>query len=114
LIAVTVSAEELWSTVLGSGWEYAGDHWVASRFESGDWDTVGEFRLSGDTTDLSGYDSHLVTKVLTVEDFQAAYEFAVAKGYHHCGSSYAEIDDADACWADGILQIAIYGDIVYG
>jgi hypothetical protein len=55
-----------------------------------------------------------VTKVLTVEDFQAAYEFAIAKGYHHCGSSYAEIDDADACWADGILQIAIYGDIVYG
>lgn len=114
LIAVKVTEQELWSTVLGSGWEYAGDHWVASRFESGDWDTPGEFRLSGDTTDLQGYDSHIVTKVITVADLQAAYEFAVAKNYHHCGSHFADLDDADACWADGILQIVVYGDIVYG
>lgn len=115
LIAVTVTAQELWSTVLGSGWEYAGDHWVASRFESGDWDTVGKFRLSADARDIEGHDSAYITKVITVEDMQAAYDFALAKGYRHCGGySFADLDDADACWSDGILQIIIYGDIIYG
>jgi hypothetical protein len=108
---VKVTEQTIWEATLGAGFEYGGQHWKAYHFESGDYDTLGVLSVTAEDSDD---ESLTVTKKITAADLVAAYEKAVASDYHHCGTHYVLIDEADSCWADGILQIAIYGDIIYG
>lgn len=51
---------------------------------------------------------------VTVEDLRLGFEKALAKGQTHCGSYPLDIEDADACFGDMIIQYAIFGELVYG
>jgi hypothetical protein len=55
-----------------------------------------------------------ITKNVTALDLLAAYESLVERGEHtHCGGCDL-LDDPDACTADTLLQVAVFGEVVYG
>jgi len=56
-----------------------------------------------------------ITKQISVSDLRKAFDKAVSSGYRHCGGyGYADVDDWDACVSDTLLQLAFYGDVIFG
>jgi len=112
-IPMAVPAEDFWSCTMGSGWEH-GYAWVGIKYLDGaEWDKIGRFIISYlDHNDDEG-EEKVLTKELGVEDLAKAYGVAVSEGYYHCGSRW-DWQDQDACTSDGILQIAVYGEVIYG
>lgn len=108
-IPMQVEAEELWSDVFGSGWEYF-EWFTAIKYEEGsDWDKPGTVLIkSWSPTDE---DKRIITRI-TLDDVVEAYTTLTNKGWSHCGGS--GLDNADACTSDAILQTIIYGELVYG
>lgn len=111
-IPMAVPAEDFWSCTMGSGWEH-GYAWVKIEYLDGaDWDKIGRFKIHYlDHNDDN--EEKVLTKELGVEDLAKAYGFAVSEGYFHCGTRW-DWQDQDACTSDGILQIAVYGEVIYG
>ena len=112
-IPMVVPADEFWSSTMGSGWEN-GYAWVKIEYLDGaDWDKVGRFVISYlDHNDDEG-DEKVLTKELGIEDLAKAYAEAMNRGYFHCGQRW-DWQDQDFCTSDGILQLAVYGDVIYG
>lgn len=103
-----IDEEEFWSSILGST-EFINEWWLSVRYR-GDatWEVPGTVTLT-----IEGEDGEPVTKSLTIHDLVEAYEIAVSKPYYHCGNKI-DIDDMDECASDIVLQIAMFGDVVYG
>jgi len=112
-IIVPISKQTLWEATFGGGWEYM-PWWTGLVYsDGGDWDKIGtgEFTLTAcDPDDPSEPDT---TKTLTIEDLAKAYSIALAEGYEHCGGAW-DLDDPDACVSDGLLQLAFFGEVIYG
>lgn len=107
---MSITRDELWSEVFGSGYEAVVDEWlVAERFIDGDWETPGTVQLVVEDPEEDGH----ITKAIDADDLYRAYEIAVERGYNHCGSPIND-QDFDACVGDIILQIAVYDEVVYG
>jgi hypothetical protein len=112
--SVEVSYADLWSAVWGSettSWftkvrkaDGKGiDLWTKPDFEPNPQD----FRLY----DAEQDEWHLVT----LADLARGYELALQTDAKHCGGcSVADLDDPDACSGDIILQLAIFGEQIYG
>lgn len=107
-VPVMVDAQALWSETFGSGWEYSS---VAIRVRyqgDADWETPGTASVTiGDTPD------ERQTAEITVQDLATAYGKLIAMGYHHCGAPIA-LDDFDACASFDMLQMAVFGELIYG
>jgi len=59
-------------------------------------------------------DNHL-TKVLNKHDILNAFSKVVSGKFYHCGYRItADFDDWDSCCADTIMQVALYGEVVFG
>jgi hypothetical protein len=59
--------------------------------------------------------SKLVNKVLTPLDITSAFARVVENGFTHCsGYPIQNLDYADACTSDLVLQQACYGEIIWG
>ena len=109
-----ISYADLWSAVWGSettSWftsvrkaDGKGiDLWTKPDFEPNPQD----FRLY----DAEQDEWHLVTLADLARGYQLAYEQQIT----HCGSCLvADLDDPDACSGDYILQLAIFGELIYG
>lgn len=75
-----------------------------------------EFDLVPNPQDFRVYDSyeekwHLVT----LDHLADAYRKALEDKLHHCGTcEVADLDDADACTGDILIQLAVFGEVVYG
>lgn len=111
-MTVTIKREiddaEFWSSIMGST-EFYNEWWLKVRYRGeADWDKPGSVTITA-----LGEDNEPVTKTLTTEDLVCAYEFVLAKGYHHCGSKI-DIDNMDECASDMVLQVAMFGDVIYG
>lgn len=108
---ITVDREELWQSIFGSAYETF-SWWLGEEFkQGGDWETIGEVTLTAwDEED----NSKEVVKSFKPDDIFDAWAKSVAEGYGHCGSPMSEIDDADACFGDVVLQLAMYGKLVWG
>jgi hypothetical protein len=102
--------EDFWSETMGGGWEF-GECWVTIKYQ-GDttWEKMGRFTIVGEDPDN---EESTVSKELGIEDLLKAYQFCLDKGYSHCGGGW-DWQDQDLCTSSGILQVAVYGDIVYG
>lgn len=59
--------------------------------------------------------AELVNRVVTPTDIIQAFVTLVEKGCYHC-SAYPiqDLDNADACTSDLVLQQAIYGEVIWG
>jgi hypothetical protein len=108
MIPVTVNAEDLWSNVFGGGWEYSSVRITVKYSEGADWQTMGSANVTiGDDAE------ERKTATVTVQELAEAYGKLVAMGYHHCGAPI-ELDDMDACSSFDVLQMAVFGELVYG
>ena len=109
-----ISYADLWSAVWGSettSWftsvrqaDGKGiDLWTKPDFEPNPQD----FRLY----DAEQDEWHSVTLADLARGYQLAYEQQTT----HCGNCLvADLDDPDACSGDYILQLAIFGELIYG
>lgn len=59
--------------------------------------------------------SNLINKILTPGDICQAFAHLVKNGWNHC-SRYplSDLENADACTSDLVLQQACYGDVIWG
>jgi uncharacterized protein YwlG (UPF0340 family) len=107
-IPVTVNAEDMWSNVFGSGWEYSSVP-ITVKYGAGcDWEHMGTALVT-----IGEDEEDRQTRNLTVMDLAEAYGKLIAMGYHHCGAPLS-LDDMDACASFDILQVAVFGELVYG
>jgi len=110
LVSKAMDKDDLWSSVFGSGWEYM-DWWRNVKYLEGDWDKSGQVVVTFlDPNDVT--ESKTATKRLNIVDIANAYSKLMAMGYTHCGGE--SIDEADACTSDALLQIAVFGEFIYG
>jgi hypothetical protein len=101
---------DFWSETMGGGWEFD-SCWIDMNYSEGaDWETPGRFTIIGEDPENEG---KTISKELGIEDLLKAYQFCLDKGYGHCGGEY-DWQDQDMCTSSGILQVAVYGDILYG
>jgi hypothetical protein len=107
-ITRTIDAKEFWSSVMGST-EFINEWWLKVKYH-GDatWEVPGTVTITADNGE-----GEAIAKSLTIEDLVKAYEAAIAKPYYHCGGTI-DIDNMDECASDIVLQLAMFGDVVYG
>jgi hypothetical protein len=106
IVPVAIEAEDFWSHILGSAWE-TWDWWTGVDYLDGsDWDKVGEVKITGWDGETEG--ETLITKTLNIGDLAEAYGKCLAEGYRF------NLDDFDACDGDAVIQMAMFGEVVYG
>lgn len=109
VLPVEVDAEDFWSNVLGSAWE-TWDWWVRLDYSEGsDWDKLGEITITAQDPNADWEDEQpTITKTLTVEDLAAAYGKCISEGHRF------NLEDLDASDGDCVIQMAMFGEVVYG
>ena len=114
-IILHLDSNTLWSAIWGSGFEddpVVRNYLVDYKFAVGTWDKAGSVDVT--YIDETDEDKHL-TKRLNIDDFANALSKAIPN-YHHspCGGNITtDTDDWDACIADLLLQLALYGKEVW-
>ena len=111
-IETEVSYQELWDAIWGSdgsGMTYWCSH--IRKADGGDIDLWG-----AEPVDFKVYDTEEEKwHTCTLEQLAEGYRKAVATKQSHCGHySVADLEESDACTGDLIVQLAIFGEIVYG
>jgi len=112
-IEVEVKDEDLMSTVFDNLWT-SSSPWVQKY--TWDWEAKPlQTAVEVAYADPENYPG-LAKKVVTVEMLGEALATLISKGSCHCGGIpiTADLDEADSCWADFILQYALFGELVYG
>lgn len=70
--------------------------------------------LKGNPQTLKMLDVEDNWHVVTVDQMVKGYELARQQGLTHCGSYPLDHEDSDSCFGDVVLQLAIFGEMVYG
>ena len=106
IIPVSIDSDFFWSNVLGSGWEDS-PWWTSVAYSEGSaWDKVGELVVTGWSAE--GEDEPPVVKSLNIGDLAEAFGKCIAKGYR------LNPEDLDSEMGDAVIQMAVYGELVYG
>jgi len=114
-VTVEVPAEELWGAVFGSNFESdsVNDAWLKGfTFVQGTWDVPGLVEL-----EYLGEDQKYHKQFYGAHDLAGALSTAIKKGYNHspCGGKIdMDFSNYDACVGDLLLQVMVYGELVYG
>lgn len=112
-ITVKIDEQELWDAVAGSGFYYEWFRYIDGLVFG---ESPRNVKIIAWDPQSPGGDSDTLVKIITISDMALALEFLIYKGYYHCGIPFSPevIKDPDACVADLILQVAVYGDVIYG
>lgn len=109
-IPLTIDADEVWSDIFGSGWEYS-DWFVGVKYhDGGDWDIPSNITIRHWDPETEG--ERVISTDLSVKQVLEAYAKLLSERYTHCGN--CALDDPDACTSDAVLQYAVYGEFIYG
>jgi hypothetical protein len=105
-IKFEVEDQLLWETVFGSSPFSFGDHFTKANYiGDADWDVIGKIRITGlDENDKK------VTKTLSVKDLAKALPIANQQVY----MDLFNFDQYDSICADAVLQVALFGKVIYG
>lgn len=104
-----VTEQELWDGVLGSGAIQAWDWWRGVVFEDGaSWETPGIVKVFA--YDESG--AAIAPKRIAVADLVHAAN-KVARIDRKLGTNVFAITNLDADTADLVLQVAVFGEVIY-
>jgi hypothetical protein len=111
-----VSYDDLWEAIWGS--DGTGITYWCSKIRKPDGSDIdlwlkgeGEYSLLPNPQDFKLYEWHTVT----LDHLADAYRKAVEDKVRHCGTcEVADLDDADACTGDVLLQLAVFGEVIYG
>lgn len=108
-VDVPVDMGELWSNMMGGRSGYWADDF--KRLDDGvvDWYVGTEF--TPNPQDFKVFADGEWYEV-PLEKLARAYVRLKLDGWTHCGG--CSVDDNDACTGDAILQVAAFGDFVYG
>ena len=105
-IEFEVDEKELWSTVFGSSPFSFGDHFTEAEYlGEADWENVGQIKVTGEDDDGS-----MVTKIIGIEDLAKALPIANQEVY----MDLFDFDKYDCICADAVLQVAMFGKVIYG
>lgn len=105
-IKFEVDDVELWSAVFGSSAFSFGDWFTECDYLDGaDWDKVGRVKLTG--VDADGQE---ITKTLGIKDIANALPIANQQVH----MDLFNFDNYDAICADAVLQVAIFGEVIFG
>ena len=100
---------DIWTSLTGSGFTGSLNSWITDI----DFDTwYDPCPLTITYLDIS---DNIQKKVVTFHDVCLAFTELVNQNITHCGG-YAinDIENADSCFADLVLQQVVFGEIVYG
>lgn len=105
-IKFEIDQNELWSSVFGSSPFSFGYHFTECDY-LGDtqWDKVGKVRIKG-----YNENDKLVTKTIGIKELANALPIANQQVY----MDLFNFDNYDAICADAILQVAVFGKVIYG
>ncbi len=107
-IVMEINDQELWETVFGcSPFSFGRGEWFPDAEYLGDagWDKPGRIRIKGiDDNDKK------VTKTLTVADLAKALPIANKQ----VNMDLFDFDNYDCICGDAILQVAMFGKVIYG
>jgi hypothetical protein len=107
-IEFEVDEKELWSTVFGSSpFSFGRGEWFpeAEFLGDADWETVGQIKVLGIDDD-----ENKVEKVLGIEDLAKALPIA----NQQVGMDLFDFDKYDCICSDAVLQVAMFGKVIYG
>ena len=107
-IEFEVDEKELWSTIFGaSPFTFGRGEWFpdAEFLGEADWETVGQIKIVGIDDD-----ENQVTKILGIEDLAKALPIANQQVY----MDLFDFDKYDSICADAVLQVAMFGKVIYG
>jgi hypothetical protein len=104
---IEINTEEFWEALTGSDFSTCQD--FIKGIEGETLQTPSPLNF----THLNKDDNGESETYLTVSQMKTAYIKALINGESHCGESL-NLDDPDACFANIVLQYAIYGEVVFG
>lgn len=97
---------ELWSSVFGSSPFSFGDHFTEAEYKDGaDWDKPGRITITGEDED-----GQEVTKTIGIKELAEALPIANKEVY----MDLFNFDNYDSICADAVLQVAVFGKVIYG
>ena len=97
---------ELWSAVFGSRPFSFGDHFTECDYIGDtDWDKVGRVKITG----INDSEQE-ITKTIGIKDLAEALPIANKQVY----IDLFNFDNYDAICADAVLQVAVFGKVIYG
>jgi hypothetical protein len=107
-VTLTFNSEEVWEAVTGSGFAHT-KHWI-NFVELETWRKPCAITITHDTEE----GGEAVTTIEPARLFEAFGELVKAN-WTHCGNyGLMDLDNADACHGDLVLQWAIFGKIIFG
>jgi hypothetical protein len=115
-IEMNVDIDELWDAVWGS--EGMGVTYWADSVRTIDRKGISLWKkdtYEPNPQDFSIHDCEEDTwHDITLDRLVEAYGMAQAQGLKHCGNFSLDLEDPDACFADVILQLAAFDEVIYG
>lgn len=103
-VAIEFDPQEVWAQIFGASPE-SYSWWYSIKHITGDWDSPGEVEIRAE--DPQGDDNPSVGGIYVPMDVIEAAEKTAAQ--------YAlDFEDLDASAADIVLQIMVYGEVVFG
>ena len=105
-IKIEVEDQLLWETVFGSSPFSFGDHFTDAEYlGKANWETMGRIKVTG-----LDEDDNEVTKTLTVKDLAKALPIANSQVY----MDLFDFDRYDSICSDAVIQVAMFGKVIYG
>jgi hypothetical protein len=108
-VSKTYKAEEVWEAITGSGFANM-NYWV-SGVELDTWRKPCEITFTHDTKEGGDYKKTTITPDQLGEAFAKACQ---AEWVHCSGYAISDLENQDACTADLVCQMAIFGELVFG
>lgn len=106
LIKFVVDDQELWEAIFGSEPFSFGDHFTKAEYlDDANWNKIGRVKITGINDDDAE-----ITKTIGLNDLASALPVA----NEQVSMDLFNFDNYDAICADAVLQVAIFGKVIYG
>lgn len=107
---IDVDVDQVWENMVGGHSGYWADSYRTLD------NKLIEFYKNGNYDEPNPQDFKILADgkwyTITMSDLCEAYVKLKSNGWTHCGGE--SVDDEDACTGDAILQVAAFGEFVYG
>lgn len=108
VVSKTYKAEDVWEAITGSGFANL-NYWI-NFVELDTWREPCDITITHQDKD----EDKLVKITITPDQLGEATAKVMNRRLIHCGGYPVDIEDYDSCFADLVLQTAIFDDIIFG